>query len=648
MSTSPIHGSQPGLVAKSNAPQLTPVVLTVITGVGYYMGARLALLLQVQPENIAVFWPASGLAAGALIALGRSARWPVALAVMVATVVANVEHGAAPLVAMAFGLCNALECLLVAGIVWRLSGPSFELDSLRRVLTLVLATLAATAIASIPATATLVWLLGVPVSPIVLWRTWLEADATGIITVAPMLIALPGALRRRLTTVQLLEGLAGLLVLAATATHVFSLMPIESSWPSLVPLGLLFPLMLWLAARCPPIFSAAGSLCVALAIVFSVIAGRGALGLATMPLADRIFIAQVAMLTLSICTLALSALIAGLRNVEAQVRDKEQRLRIASSTARLGVFEWHIKEDRAVWENDRMYELFGHSKEDGALSFVDLLDHYLDPAEREEVIADSQRSMVKGEVASQIRIRRRDGVWRDIEIIGIVEKDDDGLPERVVGVMADVTDRRRSEERQALLIGELDHRVKNALERVATLIISTRRGAGDVDRFVEALTGRIHSMARAHQLLSRERWMGVDLHDLVNEHLEAYAAPGRILVDGPRIKLTADATQALSMVLHELATNAAKYGALSPAGGRIEVRWQIAQAPSDAAAAPALQLTWLERDGPPVSPPTRTGFGSKVIREPVVYELGGKVKLTFPPEGVRCVIEVPMERVASG
>ena len=630
---------------------MSPIVEMIVIAVGCYLAARLGLLLQVQPENIAVFWPASGLAAGALVALGSKAWARVSVAVVLATIAANAGHGTSMAVAALFGVCNAFECVLVACIVEfiprRDHRRRFALDSIDSVVGFLAAAMLGTALAALLAALTLIGTNAVPVPFVTLWFTWLKADATGIVTVAPLLIALPCALRERIQARRLIEGGGVLVVLSIIAVQEFSSLAAQASWSTIVSLGLLFPLLLWLCVRCQPIFAAAGLLVIALTIVYGVADGRGALGHGALPLSERIFIAQVAMLALTLCVLVLSALTASQRAIEAQLSTKEQRLRIATAAAGLGVFEWHIKEDRAVWENDRMYQLFGHENSDGALSFGEVLDRYIDPAEKEAIVADSQRALQSGEVNSVLHIRRKDGRWRYIEIIGTVETDDGGQPVRIVGVMADITERRHSEERQALLIAELDHRVKNALARITSLITSTRAGASSLDGFIDGLTGRVHSMARAHQLLSREHWTGVDLDLLVKEHLEAYDAPGRFVISGPTIKLSAEATQALSMVLHELATNAAKYGALSSAEGRVHVGWSVE---TDVAAGPPremIALTWTETGGPLVTPPHSTGFGTKVIRMPVVYELDGKVELVFEPHGVICRIRIPLERVAA-
>jgi two-component sensor histidine kinase len=159
-----------------------------------------------------------------------------------------------------------------------------------------------------------------------------------------------------------------------------------------------------------------------------------------------------------------------------------------------------------------------------------------------------------------------------------------------------------------------------------------------MDHFVGSLDGRIQSMAAAHSLLSQTRWRGVGINDLVRDQLAPYASQANVKIAGPNIVLSATATQALAMVLHELATNAAKYGALS-ANGAVSVTWQKPVANNGGT---TLTVVWQEFDGPAVKAPRQSGFGTSLIRDLIPHELGGQVELMFESNGVICRIDIPL------
>jgi NO-binding membrane sensor protein with MHYT domain/two-component sensor histidine kinase len=204
---------------------------------------------------------------------------------------------------------------------------------------------------------------------------------------------------------------------------------------------------------------------------------------------------------------------------------------------------------------------------------------------------------------------------------------------------------KKAEEYQNLLIAELDHRVKNVLARVVAVVRSVREGSYSTTELIEKLEGRIHSMADAHALLSRGGWQGVGLVDVVRQELAPYAEAANTSVDGPDVVMTAEATQVLAMVLHELVTNAAKYGALSTSSGNVSVRWDrhLNGNPE-----PELLIEWQENGGPPAAIPAREGYGTSVIRNLIPYELGGTVDLTYATNGVRCKIEIPTAATGTG
>jgi PAS domain S-box-containing protein len=226
-------------------------------------------------------------------------------------------------------------------------------------------------------------------------------------------------------------------------------------------------------------------------------------------------------------------------------------------------------------------------------------------------------------------------VW--LEETGRAEFDEEGRYLRLRGLTRDITERKRAEAHQQMLVRELDHRVKNLLATVATVAQRTREGSRSMDEFLAVFDGRIQAMANAHSLLSRSRWHGVSLADLVQTELAPCAGEGATHVEGPLALLTAEAAQAMAIVLHELVTNAAKYGALATPQGRVSVRWDWLRDDRSN----GLALEWAETGGPAVADPAHTGYGVRAIRESIPHELAGVVDLVFAPEGVRCRIELP-------
>jgi two-component sensor histidine kinase len=205
----------------------------------------------------------------------------------------------------------------------------------------------------------------------------------------------------------------------------------------------------------------------------------------------------------------------------------------------------------------------------------------------------------------------------------------------------DYLERRVAEEHQKILMAELDHRVKNVLARVAAVADSTCQNSGSVAEFISSYNGRIQSMAIAHTLLSQTSWHGADLTTLVHDQLAPYTTGPNTTIVGPEIKLSASATQALAMVLHELVTNAVKYGALSIPGGGVSVSWD--SEPNGRMA--NLIFEWRELGGPEVISEVQSGYGTSLIRGLIPHELGGNVDLVLGREGAFCKIQFPLERV---
>jgi len=222
--------------------------------------------------------------------------------------------------------------------------------------------------------------------------------------------------------------------------------------------------------------------------------------------------------------------------------------------------------------------------------------------------------------------------------------DPESPPPGLLVVMRDRTDRRRAEERRELLVKELNHRVKNTLTVVQSLAAQTARGAPDLPTFGAAFQARLIALARAHDLLTREDWVGAPLGAVVRAALEPLA------IESARVDLSGDASGvvlppgaalALAMTLHELASNALKHGALSVPGGHVSVACRAA--PDSADAAPVVD--WVERGGPPVAgPPAKRGFGMRLLGRGLATQAGMGADIRFDPEGVRCLLRVPAVR----
>jgi PAS domain S-box-containing protein len=1053
----------------------------LFVAMGYFLAARLGLRLLTELEGVAVFWPASGIAAGVLVAMGRRVRVPVALGVMVATVAANLLGDRNLWSAVSSSLCNAGEALLAAWLIDRWFGQPFRLDDLHRVLGFLAAATIATAASAVGGAITMD-LFHTDAPLLSIWRVWLLSDGMGIVTVAPLIIGLGQLRREPLARRELAEGMLALGALALLSA--FSFVSPVGSWITLVPVAVLFPLLLWVAARCRPVFAAAAAFIVAIALVATTTFGIGRFGDPSTAVIERVHAAQVAMLVTTLCALVLAALFDERRRSESalttsneRLQDSNESLQLALGGAKLGAFSMDLAsgrldcdarvafihghsvppttikdgrrfvhpEDRAridaafaevertggTWNAEyRVVHPLDHplagethwvafdgsvvctpegapvrllgvarditehkraerrlqqqvdmerhvlarisagvsltevlddvargleqQSEAGRMVAISILDkqgrrllhgaapslpkayndaidgvaigpaagscgtaafrgepvivtdvamdplwadyrdlaaahglracwsmpvkaadgrvlgtfaiYYREPRsptqqdlnaivpiahtvalaiERhaaEQALRESQerlsssldaagiigtwdwyiatdtaycdaqlsalcsvdpqvgedgaplseyfravhpddvgrlqaaieRAMATGEKFSQdCRLVQKDGGVRWVIARGQCLYDAQGAPLRFPGAMVDVTECRqaefalkesetrlqqalaagqvmafdwdprsrrsqrsentlqilgleprqqlddvgdqflsrvhpddrarfrthvygvspdcpsysvkfrflrpdgrelwleetaqaefdigghilrlkgltrdvtelkRAEEHQSLLVAELDHRVKNALACVSAMAQRSREGSSTMDEFLEVLDGRITSMANAHALLSRGRWQGVSLAELVHCELAPCVGEGNASVEGPEVVLVAEATQAVATVLHELVTNAAKYGALSTPHGRVCVRWDWR--PNGGARQP-LVIEWQETGGPAVVATRKAGYGTSVICDLVPYELGGTVDLVFAVEGVRCRLEIPADWLSS-
>jgi PAS domain S-box-containing protein len=332
-----------------------------------------------------------------------------------------------------------------------------------------------------------------------------------------------------------------------------------------------------------------------------------------------------------------------LSEAQDRLHGSEKRQRIAVEAAGLGVFEWHSAQDTAIWENDRMFEIVGRDRSDGPMSFRDFLDSCVVPEDADEV----RRALIgphSGDDAVHLsfRIRRlNDGAARWVELAGRFEQPSAGSG-CLVGVLSDVTQERRAQEHRMLLVNELNHRVKNTLAVVQGMAKRTFKPEVDTGTQLRAFDGRLMALAQAHDLLTRESWRSALLSEVAEVALRERAGEEeRILIDGPRVELSAKQAVTLAMALHELYTNAVKYGALSDDRGHVEFVWAV-----EGAEEPQLWMRWSEHGGPPVLPPTQRGFGSSMIQRALGAEFQANVELDFRTSGFVCQVLAPLPRLA--
>jgi PAS domain S-box-containing protein len=255
--------------------------------------------------------------------------------------------------------------------------------------------------------------------------------------------------------------------------------------------------------------------------------------------------------------------------------------------------------------------------------------------------AEVMRRLKAGESWSgEFVLRRRDGTTFPAHVSDAPVHDDDGNVVAIVGISYDISPAKEAAAKQALLIRELHHRVKNTLATVQAIMGSTARMALSIEEFQQSFQARIASLAKTHALLANDEWQTVSFRDLIAAELDPYddGSGKRIVLDGPNVTLPSELAVPIGMAVHELTTNAAKYGALAEFGTSVHVKWRV----EGLGDSEALLWQWKEHDGPPVATPTREGFGSRLLRRVLTAQTGADVDLDFAPDGLRVAVRVPL------
>ncbi|MBB3019795.1 PAS domain S-box-containing protein [Microvirga lupini] len=325
---------------------------------------------------------------------------------------------------------------------------------------------------------------------------------------------------------------------------------------------------------------------------------------------------------------------------EAALRKSEERLQLAiQASSVVGTWDWDVPSN-LIYADERFARLFGIDPKVIATGVpLNSFTTGIHPKDRERIEEQIRKALETGEhYAAEYRTIGIDGQVHWVSAQGRCYYVA-GQPVRFPGIVVDITDQKRAEEHQQLLIHELNHRVKNTLATVQSIASQTIRNAGTMEEARSAMEARLLALSRAHDVLTRENWEGAGLLEIVQEAMAPYRheREERIRMEGPDVRLSPRMALAIAMALQELATNAVKYGALSNERGEVRIAWSVNDAPEK-----RLHLTWSETSGPTVSIPQRRGFGTRLIERSLAQDLHGKATIDFAPTGIVCTVDAPI------
>jgi PAS domain S-box-containing protein len=422
------------------------VISTVGVALSYFVAARLSLALLGPIDGVAVFWPAAGVASGILIAFGPAARSIVILAVVAATIAANLLGDRNIWSSVFFAVANAGDTVIIAGLIHRICGFPFELNELRRVLVLFAATIAGASLSGIAGTVGFVMFHASTASPLVIWLHWFSSDAIGNITVVPLAIGLASLVRNPPPRREIMEGALALAVLCLVCALLVFLP--NQPWTAELAIGALCPLLLGIAARLRPAFTAVATFIIAITIVWTTIFAIGIFGDLHLSVEERVLGAQVTILAISLGGLVLAALFSERRLHETAILEREARLQEALRAGSVMAFEWDVSADEIRFSQNATEILSLNPQK--VLRETEWRQH-IDSEDQPRLVSCLEGAR-PGQPSTSIafRYRRPDGgeVW--LEKIAIVQFDSAGKPARVNGLMTDVTERKRLDEELSL------------------------------------------------------------------------------------------------------------------------------------------------------------------------------------------------------
>jgi PAS domain S-box-containing protein len=329
-----------------------------------------------------------------------------------------------------------------------------------------------------------------------------------------------------------------------------------------------------------------------------------------------------------------------MRRAVERLETAQEKLFAALDASGTGTWRWDIQRDLIEWD-PAMTKVFGHEAALPPRRLDDLLElvHPEDRRSASLAVSDAVRKGIPAEY--EFRPLPSDGSERWIHNRSRVSYDGEGRPLYMIGACLDITERKRAEQRQTLLLHELNHRVKNTLATMQSLAMQTLRSSPGPEAFQTNFMARLMALSATHDVLTQRLWESATLDEILSAELKPHGGidQQRIKARGASVQLKPQQALSLGMALHELATNAAKYGALSSPQGIVEISWSVSQ---EEGGERQLAIRWRERDGPKVGAPERKGFGTRLIERSIVHELGGAIETNYAATGVECQFRVPL------
>jgi len=325
---------------------------------------------------------------------------------------------------------------------------------------------------------------------------------------------------------------------------------------------------------------------------------------------------------------------AEVRELRESFERQKRTFDLAMAASKMGTWRYTIADNICVYDENaqRLYGLtearFLHDEQGVKTKF-----HADDMELMWSRVAKALDPLGDGRYDVEYRVKQLDGSWRWLSAWGLVEFEGEGAdrkPVAIAGASRDLTEGKQADAMQRLLLNELSHRVKNTLATIQAITAQTLKSAQDLPSAKQAVDQRIVAMAKAHDLLTARSWTGASLRDVAERALNAFS-PARVSLSGPDVEISPRQALALSMALHELATNATKYGALSSPDGKVVVRWDLDEG--------SLQLDWRESGGPPVD----KGFGSRLLERLLVSDLGARIQLDYDPSGLHFSLSATLQ-----